>query len=146
MRIYGITFSLNVSLIFNGDYITAEDAEAAFCQLVEKLGPDGRQLIAIGCGDSFDHTPFTPTGSYPYEAEAASEAAQLDFLLQIADLLSTDSEQLDELVHDLVSQHGSSINNGGLPAQLAYLINAIGADSVRELLRQEAADRAFVAA
>jgi len=145
MTIQGITFSLNVSLIFDDDRITAEEAEDALRRLVEKIDPTAHQLIDIGWGDSFDHTAFTPVGSYSQKADVVDEAAQLDVLLEVAELLGTDPEDLDDLVHDLVRRYGSSINNGGLHDQFAYLISEIGAADIREMLRAQAADRAFLA-
>lgn len=42
---------------------------------------------------------------------------------------------LDELVHETASQTASDVNNGGLDAQLSYLIDEIGTDGVRAFLK-----------
>ena len=38
---------------------------------------------------------------------------------------------LDDLVHDLKSNEGSSVNNGGAVAQIAYIREAMGDEAAR---------------
>ncbi len=48
--------------------------------------------------------------------------------------------QLDDLVHDVASETASAINNGGLSAQIEYLVEQIGAAETREALAQLSED------
>lgn len=45
------------------------------------------------------------------------------------------SEDLDELVHEVISKTASSINNGGLEAQIEFLIDKLGAHEVERELK-----------
>lgn len=42
------------------------------------------------------------------------------------------SEDLDELVHEVVSKTASSINNGGLEAQIEFLVDELGSYEVEK--------------
>lgn len=62
------------------------------------------------------------------EDDRAARLRALAEELQVKDL------DLDDFVHDLVSQAGSDINNGGLSAQIAYLLDELGeADAERKI-------------
>lgn len=47
-------------------------------------------------------------------------------LLALAEDLNVDPLALDERVHDLVADMATGINNGGLEAQIAYLLGELG--------------------
>ena len=51
------------------------------------------------------------------------------------------SEDLDEAVHDVVSGLATNVNNAGLEAQIEFLMQRLGAEEARQLLRTCAADR-----
>jgi hypothetical protein len=55
-------------------------------------------------------------------------------LLQKAETLNLEPEQLDEAVHEMASSIGSDINNGGTEAQLTYLVEHLGAGGTEKLL------------
>lgn len=56
-------------------------------------------------------------------------------LLALASELGVDPLDLDDAVHDLHSTPASQINNGGLPAQISYLLDQLGEAEVADLLR-----------
>lgn len=56
--------------------------------------------------------------------------------VELAKSLGISSEDLDDLVHDCVSQQASDINNGGLSAQIEYLNREIGVDELAVWMRQ----------
>lgn len=63
----------------------------------------------------------------------ASEAVVAK-LLELAGDKCLESEDLDEVVHDVASRSPSDINNGGLEDQIEYLVGALGAkDAKREI-------------
>lgn len=43
-------------------------------------------------------------------------------------------------VHDILGKDASAVNNGGLPAQVAYLVTALGSAQAAEALRALGAD------
>lgn len=47
-------------------------------------------------------------------------------LLNITHRLELESEDLDELVHDISSAHASAINNQGLENQIEFLLKELG--------------------
>jgi hypothetical protein len=51
-----------------------------------------------------------------------------------AESLGVRPEDLDDLVHDLISQQASSINNGGLHDQIAFLVETCGPRQARSLI------------
>jgi hypothetical protein len=57
-------------------------------------------------------------------------------LVETAERLGLDAEQLDELIHEQYSQIASAINNEGLEAQVAFLVGRLGAKAVEDELRQ----------
>jgi hypothetical protein len=70
-------------------------------------------------------------------AEPTAPEKEVAELLEIAEQLNIAEDALDEHVHDLVSQDGSSVNNGGLRIQLEFLRSRLGFEQVRRMLEQE---------
>ena len=62
---------------------------------------------------------------------------ELRDLLALARQHGISSDDLDEIVHELVSEQATQINNGGLEAQLSYLIDAIGPAQARAMLHTD---------
>lgn len=62
--------------------------------------------------------------------------AEIDDLVARAEELNLGSEDLDELVHEIVSQQASSINNGGLEDQIEFLVQTCGPREARSLVEQ----------
>lgn len=56
-------------------------------------------------------------------------------LVALADELNVDPRRLDDLVHDLISNSASEINNGGLEAQIAYLLDEVGEVETEQAIR-----------
>ena len=52
------------------------------------------------------------------------------------------SEDLDGEIHDRASAAASDLNNGGLPAQIGFLVGQFGVAETRKLLTQIVADKA----
>jgi hypothetical protein len=55
-------------------------------------------------------------------------------LLELAHQTIDDPEGLDEYVHDVASAQASDVNNGGLVAQLNFLVEHLGVEHTRKLL------------
>ncbi|ATY17131.1 hypothetical protein CU254_41890 (plasmid) [Amycolatopsis sp. AA4] len=64
----------------------------------------------------------------------------LQNLLALAAELDLDPLDLNDVVHDLHSLPASAINNGGLEAQITYLLAELGETELEELLRDAAPD------
>jgi hypothetical protein len=45
------------------------------------------------------------------------------------------AEQLDEVVHDVADEEASRINNAGVPDQVNWLVDTIGASETMEILQ-----------
>ena len=70
------------------------------------------------------------------EADATTDdrAAVVERLVNKAESAGLKSEDLDEMVHDLVSGVASDINNGGLEDQVKYLVAGLGTqDTERQI-------------
>src|SRR5271157_3958780 len=68
------------------------------------------------------------------EATADDRSAVVERLVNKADSAGLQAEDLDEMVHDLVSGVASDINNGGLEEQVKYLVEGLGAqDTERQI-------------
>ncbi len=59
----------------------------------------------------------------------------------LARSLGIEPEDLDDLVHDLISRIASTANNDGLESQIGYMINSIGEIETVETLRKIAKDK-----
>jgi hypothetical protein len=68
-------------------------------------------------------------------AASGNGAGELRDLLALARQLGAMPDDLDEIVHEIVSRQATEINNSGLEAQISYLIDTIGADQARQLLQ-----------
>lgn len=53
-------------------------------------------------------------------------------IISKARVAGVSSEDLDELVHEVVSKTASSINNGGLEAQIEFLVDELGSYEVEK--------------
>jgi hypothetical protein len=62
---------------------------------------------------------------------------ELRDLLALAHKHRVSSADLDEIVHELISQQATQINNGGFEAQLSYLFDAIGPAQTRATLHAD---------
>jgi hypothetical protein len=74
--------------------------------------------------------------------EEAGPALSTDELVAWARSRGLSPEDLDDRVHDLVSAQASNLNNGGLGAQIKFLVEQLGAAETRKLLAELAADQA----
>jgi hypothetical protein len=70
-------------------------------------------------------------------APADNRDQDLRDLLALARQHGISPDDLDEIVHEVVSQQATQINNGGLEAQLSYLIDAIGPTQARVMLHAD---------
>ena len=50
--------------------------------------------------------------------------------------LRIESRDLDDVVHDAVSSTASAVNNGGLSAQIAFLIEQLGTEETKRLIEE----------
>jgi hypothetical protein len=57
-------------------------------------------------------------------------------MVALAEELNVDPRGLDDVVHDLVSNTASEINNGGLEAQIAYLLDEVGEAETAQAIRR----------
>ena len=68
-------------------------------------------------------------------ADAGQQGSEeTDAIVAWAESLGARPEYLDDLVHDLISQQASSINNGGLDEQIAFLVETCGPRQARSLI------------
>jgi hypothetical protein len=67
-------------------------------------------------------------------APSGNRDQELRDLLALARRHGINSDDLDDVVHEVVSEQATQINNGGLEAQLSYLIDAIGPAKARATL------------
>lgn len=70
-------------------------------------------------------------------APSGNRDRELRDLLALAWQYGINSDDLDDIVHALVSEQATQINNGGLEAQLNYLIDAIGPAQARAMLHAD---------
>jgi hypothetical protein len=70
-------------------------------------------------------------------APSGNRDRELRDLLALARQHGISSDDLDEIVHEVVSEQATQINNGGLEAQLSYLIDAIGPTQARAMLHAD---------
>lgn len=68
-------------------------------------------------------------------APSGNRDQELRDLLAFARQHGARSADLDEIVHEVVSRQATEINNGGLQAQLSYLIDAIGPAQARAMVQ-----------
>lgn len=73
-------------------------------------------------------------------APSGNRNRELRDLLAFARHHGISSDDLDEIVHELVSEQATQINNGGLEAQLSYLLDAIGPAQARTTLHADSGD------
>jgi hypothetical protein len=78
-----------------------------------------------------DRVQAVLAGEFPELFYPSVEAAPL---FQLAKSLQIGPSDLDDLVHDMVSCDGATINNGGLPVQIPFLIEQMGADALTQAL------------
>jgi hypothetical protein len=67
-------------------------------------------------------------------APSGNREQDLRDLLALARQHGISSDDLDEIVHEVVSEQATQINNDGLEVQLSYLIDAIGPAQARAML------------
>lgn len=75
--------------------------------------------------------------SHPQPDPDAEDVARLTAL---AAELGASELVLDEDVHDMASSVGSDVNNGGMPAQVKYLVEMAGAAEAEQMIRAAAED------
>jgi hypothetical protein len=63
--------------------------------------------------------------------------ALLDAWVKVMEEREGDEGVLDDLVHDLVSEQASSINNGGFADQARYLVESLGLEAARVAIQNE---------
>jgi hypothetical protein len=59
-----------------------------------------------------------------------------DELVALAEGIGLTPEDLDEAVHETASKRASEVNNGGLEAQIDYLIDAFGPQGARSVIEE----------
>jgi hypothetical protein len=70
------------------------------------------------------------------EPESEGNKADVERLVDKVSAAGLNPEDLDELVHELVSSVAADVNNGGLDEQVAYLVKEMGVQHTeRELDR-----------
>jgi hypothetical protein len=67
-------------------------------------------------------------------APSGNRDRELPDLLALTRQHGISSDDLDDIVHELISEQATQINNGGLEAQLSYLIETIGPTQARAML------------
>jgi hypothetical protein len=70
-------------------------------------------------------------------APSGNREQDLRDLLALARQHGISSDDLDEIVHEVVSEQATQINNGGPETQLSYLIDAIGPTQARAMLHTD---------
>lgn len=68
---------------------------------------------------------------------ARTDEPELAELLALAEQRAIAEDTLEETVHDIAAAAGSSVNNEGRDAQIAYLQAEIGTRATRDLLDRE---------
>jgi DNA processing protein len=87
------------------------------------------------------HDSIAPADSGPGNRDAATaddEAPTVQDLSRQAGEMGVTGDALDGLVHDVASQLGSDANNGGLDAQVAFLLHHLGPDKTLHGIRDAA--------
>lgn len=111
------------------------------------------KALLVAIEDFFGPDIFTPTTStdngrqaalnkagFPLKAlveqHEAAETLAKEIVAKVGDVNENDGLQefLDDTVHDLVSDEGSSVNNDGAESQIMFLIEQMGIDEVRRQL------------
>jgi hypothetical protein len=134
----GIRFHMRVSLAFDDACATAEAAVGDFYRMLEEAEQAGfmeRQLIDISYGQATGRKAFTPLDG---EEQPSDQTGGMVAWMQS---LGLEADDLDELVHETVSQQASAINNGGLQAQIEFLVRAYGRERARSLIEDCQQDR-----
>jgi hypothetical protein len=85
--------------------------------------------------------PLNEQGPLRVPPAADTPENNLAALLAEATARGVSSEDLDEAVHDAVDGLAASVNNGGLGAQIEFLMQRLGADETRRLLGACLADK-----
>jgi hypothetical protein len=91
--------------------------------------------LSFAIGKPFDVQAAEDLISQPAGTGGPSRA-ETDGLIAWAGELGLRPEDLDELVHELVSGQASSINNGGLEDQIEFLVQTCGPREARSLIEQ----------
>lgn len=117
------------------------DSQAPVAVEIRKTG--GGYLVGIDgsyleqdVGPVYDPCNFGVELEVPDDEEESSDDQVARNLVETAERLGLDTEQIDELVHEQFSQMASAINNEGLEAQLAFLAGRLGTQAVDDELRQ----------
>ena len=95
--------------------------------------------LALAIGRPGDVQAAEDLISRPADADQQGRE-ETDAIVAWAESLGARPEDLDDLVHDLISQQASSINNGGLTEQIAFLVETCGPRQARSLIEQCQAD------
>lgn len=110
---------------------------------VEIRKTDGGYLVGIDgsyleqdVGPVYDPCCFGVELEVPDDEEAGDDDQVASNLVETAERLGLDTEQIDEMVHELFSQVASAINNEGLESQLAFLAGRLGTKAVEDELRR----------
>ena len=74
--------------------------------------------------------------SKPTKAQALLDS-WVKVMEQLENRGADDEGVLDDLVHDLVSEQASSINNGGFADQARYLVETLGLEAARVAIQKE---------
>jgi hypothetical protein len=99
------------------------------------VGIDGSYLEQ-DVGPVYDPCNFGVELEVPDDEEDGGGEQGATDLVEAAERLGLDAEQLDELVHEQYSRIASAVNNEGLEAQLTFLVGRLGAKAVEDELRQ----------
>ncbi|MFF5265012.1 hypothetical protein ACFY4C_39350 [Actinomadura viridis] len=71
--------------------------------------------------------------AYPTD-EQIKDVLNADELVALAEGIGLTPEDLDEAVHETASKRASEVNNGGLAAQIDYLVDAFGPKGTRSII------------
>lgn len=60
----------------------------------------------------------------------------LEELIKLAERLELQSEDLNEVVHDLASSEAANVNNEGLDLQLQFIVRQVGANETQRIINE----------
>jgi hypothetical protein len=160
MRVRGVTIMMPVTIVYDGDTMDRDAAIGDFYRMLEEAEQAGlrdNRRIHISYGEHQGAVGFTPQAEgylpqpsggpadllqsarpapEPHQPAGEDRTALVDELMRRAQSCGVTEEDLDGLVHDLLSKVATSINNGGLGSQVAHLVEALGADRARAELEE----------
>lgn len=126
---------------------------AALIGISARFSPDEIECLVrtaadVVCGDRADLTSRqlevaqrAHTAIHGADEHNVAALSSEERLSTLAEDLNLDPLALDDRVHDLVADRATGINNGGLEAQISYLLGELGEADTEQAIRN-AANRA----